>query len=446
MSTSTKPDTPRVTSESTEQRDEDASRGENDGAQSKHGIVSRRVLALIVGIASVAVIILGIYFFLDKNDVTLKRNAARSENFQRVVSYEEVYEHDVSDDCWMVIHGDVYDFTEYAPVHPGGPEFVTDFCGADATRDYDLEHSEALLETVTEFLLGTIVAEPTTAPTPVPTEYTTGTPTASPTPMPSSLPSESPTPAPSLLPTLVPSLSPSFLPSLQPSSTLSLQPSSQPTSFPSLSPSTYPSAVPSPSPTLNPTATLRPTSVTPQPSHMPTTSSPTLSPTTSQPTTAQPTSNPTAEPTALPTRGPTLEPTREPTAEPTPAPTREPTAEPTREPTQEPTAEPTREPTAEPTEGVPMCEEQVYTEDDVAEHGSTWDCYYILYDVVYDFTDYIDEHPGGARRVFQECGTEATEAYEDARKHDEELLEKENMDRFRIGIFGTESGPIQVPC
>lgn len=59
---------------------------------------------------------------------------------------------------------------------------------------------------------------------------------------------------------------------------------------------------------------------------------------------------------------------------------------------------------------------------EVALHASRDDCWYILYNQVYDFTDYIDLHPGGARYVFQECGTDATSVYVNERKHDRNLL------------------------
>ena len=46
---------------------------------------------------------------------------------------------------------------------------------------------------------------------------------------------------------------------------------------------------------------------------------------------------------------------------------------------------------------------------------------------MYDLTLYVDEHPGGAHRIFQECGTDATVVYVAEKKHDITLLAKENM-------------------
>ena len=38
------------------------------------------------------------------------------------VSVAEVVKHARKDDCWIVVNGKVYDLTNFAPSHPGGPE------------------------------------------------------------------------------------------------------------------------------------------------------------------------------------------------------------------------------------------------------------------------------------------------------------------------------------
>lgn len=47
----------------------------------------------------------------------------------------EVAKHHTSSDCWMIISGNVYDFTSFIPEHPGGLIMVP-FCGKDATIAY----------------------------------------------------------------------------------------------------------------------------------------------------------------------------------------------------------------------------------------------------------------------------------------------------------------------
>lgn len=40
----------------------------------------------------------------------------------RKVSTQEVVQHNKRADTWIVVDGEVYDMTEFAPEHPGGPE------------------------------------------------------------------------------------------------------------------------------------------------------------------------------------------------------------------------------------------------------------------------------------------------------------------------------------
>jgi len=45
-------------------------------------------------------------------------------------TWEEIIEHDRRSDCWCVIHGKVYDLTDFIPRHPGG-EIIYDGAGGD---------------------------------------------------------------------------------------------------------------------------------------------------------------------------------------------------------------------------------------------------------------------------------------------------------------------------
>ena len=40
-------------------------------------------------------------------------------------TWEEVEQHNTTDDCWIVIKGNVYDVTDFAPIHPGGRAIYT---------------------------------------------------------------------------------------------------------------------------------------------------------------------------------------------------------------------------------------------------------------------------------------------------------------------------------
>lgn len=64
-------------------------------------------------------------------------------------SYEEVAQHNTKDDCWVIIHGKVYDVTEFLPEHPGGPSIIIKYAGKDATKAFDPIHPG---DTLTKYL------------------------------------------------------------------------------------------------------------------------------------------------------------------------------------------------------------------------------------------------------------------------------------------------------
>ncbi len=76
----------------------------------------------------------------------------------RQISAEEVAQHNTPEDCWLVIHGKVYDVTAFAPEHPGGGELLTDHAGKssqDVTDDFeDSEHSTAAKNKMKQFYIG----------------------------------------------------------------------------------------------------------------------------------------------------------------------------------------------------------------------------------------------------------------------------------------------------
>ena len=45
---------------------------------------------------------------------------------------------------------------------------------------------------------------------------------------------------------------------------------------------------------------------------------------------------------------------------------------------------------------------------DVSKHAATSDCWIVISSGVYDVTNYVDQHPGGAREILRYCGKDAT--------------------------------------
>lgn len=71
--------------------------------------------------------------------------------------------------------------------------------------------------------------------------------------------------------------------------------------------------------------------------------------------------------------------------------------------TKTPSLSVTSTPTPTPTNSAPAL-----TRAEVARHTSRNDCYLIINNKVYNVSSYIDSHPGGAQRILDYCGNEAT--------------------------------------
>ena len=72
----------------------------------------------------------------------------------RAITILEVQQHNQASDCWLAIHGTVYDLTNYQ--HPVGNSFITKEAGTDATAEYARFHSVSKLRLVTQFKVGVL--------------------------------------------------------------------------------------------------------------------------------------------------------------------------------------------------------------------------------------------------------------------------------------------------
>ncbi|KAE9411536.1 glyoxylate dehydrogenase [Gymnopus androsaceus JB14] len=57
-----------------------------------------------------------------------------------MLSAQTVAEHASQDNCWIIIHGQVYDITSFIPEHPGGSKIILKYAGKDATEAYEPIH------------------------------------------------------------------------------------------------------------------------------------------------------------------------------------------------------------------------------------------------------------------------------------------------------------------
>lgn len=63
----------------------------------------------------------------------------------RLLSADEVARHNSAADCWLVIHGRVYDVTAFLAEHPGGANLLLQYAGGIADEGFDGNHTEAVL-------------------------------------------------------------------------------------------------------------------------------------------------------------------------------------------------------------------------------------------------------------------------------------------------------------
>ena len=318
---------------------------------------NQRWVPVVVGMAMLLCFVCGLYLFLKSK----QKMKSVSENVTPITFEEFLLHNDKINDCWILINDAVYDVTQYAPTHPGGAEYVTDFCGRNSTRDYYIHHPYEYIKFYlsSDARVGVISTNISTTTVATGVNEMNGTDAVD----------ENAVGAPTLVPTEFP------------------EPSSIPTEMDE----------PSSAPSVINESSLVPTMVNE------TSSAPNATVSAPASRSIAPVSKPSA-PTSIPI-----------------APTTKPIT-----PTTRPIA-PTPVPIIPP---VPSC----ISSNEVALHNSETDCYYILYDFVYDFTNYINEHPGGARKVFQECGTDATSVYSAEKKHDEGLLLEVNaLELYGLG-------------
>ncbi|MGV1006305.1 MAG: cytochrome b5 domain-containing protein [Candidatus Nanopelagicales bacterium] len=121
-----------------------------------------------------------------------------------------------------------------------------------------------------------------------------------------------------------------------------------------------------------------------------------------------------------------------------PSPTQTPTASPTSSPAQTATstATPTGTGTARPaTTGTStaVADLPIYAMSDVREHGSATDCWAIVDGNVYNLTEWIDAHPGGAGVIEGLCGTDATSQFRS--QHGSQPEPNSQLNGFEIGTL-----------
>lgn len=80
---------------------------------------------------------------------------AASASASAVYSAEDVRKHNTDKSCWIAVHGEVFDVTEFLEEHPGGYDIIVASSGRDATQDFDeIGHSQAARDMLKKYKVG----------------------------------------------------------------------------------------------------------------------------------------------------------------------------------------------------------------------------------------------------------------------------------------------------
>lgn len=75
------------------------------------------------------------------------------------LTMDEIARHDKPDDCWVVVHGKVYNLTKFADIHPGSASNITWNAGTDATIAFEEQgHSLKHLQFLEDYYVGVLSA------------------------------------------------------------------------------------------------------------------------------------------------------------------------------------------------------------------------------------------------------------------------------------------------
>jgi cytochrome b involved in lipid metabolism len=77
----------------------------------------------------------------------------------REYTLEDIATHNVPEDCWVAISGNVYNLSGFNSVHPGGPAPIEFNCGKDGTQTFTTRggkgpHPEKVMEVLNKYLIG----------------------------------------------------------------------------------------------------------------------------------------------------------------------------------------------------------------------------------------------------------------------------------------------------
>lgn len=79
----------------------------------------------------------------------------------------------------------------------------------------------------------------------------------------------------------------------------------------------------------------------------------------------------------------------------------------------------------------------LFTQEEVSRHNSIDDCWVIYNGFVYNITEFLEKHPGGAELILDKGGKDITELFEDENFHKHSSAAHNLLREYKIGILRT---------
>jgi len=79
-----------------------------------------------------------------------------------------------------------------------------------------------------------------------------------------------------------------------------------------------------------------------------------------------------------------------------------------------------------------MSDQPEYTKIELSKHNTKLDCWFQIEDIVYNVSEYMDEHPGGSDIIMNASGGDVTDIFNDV-GHSKGAIKL--MNKFRIGTI-----------
>lgn len=89
-----------------------------------------------------------------------QRKQATDWQLERKYTLNEIQQHNLLEDCWMVIFDKVYNITEFVNEHPGGDFILLEYAGRDATHPFlSSRHGSSAYKMLDRYWIGILVDE-----------------------------------------------------------------------------------------------------------------------------------------------------------------------------------------------------------------------------------------------------------------------------------------------